>query len=364
MGTHRPFGDLWAQVEKKLQHDRAPQATRLSLSIPCPVKGLLFSIKLQEMGMVCTHQRHSTLCLPQLLNHVRNWQTSAANQNQLKNADFSLLLHFKTSRRKENQQTSQVCFGSVLLPGHQSVVHFTQQFVHHLFLSKALWLQQPLFQGPCYCVRGGGMWSKVQGEPHEPGPWGCCCCSSLWQVLPPLEINDTLGLTWGLAAKTNNSNKHPGWACPYRGVAAKYFWIQACSTPGHPVPVSCVDGPCVLLISVFPAPLSQPQSHPQHVCPVASASAATMGNLDVWCAQGCITEQWDTLMGFWLAVKLQGGYFLPGQTESAPLEMMWQCRGCREGITRSSCSQCWCDRKGTWSWYSAWGNFSILASPH
>lgn len=86
--------------------------------------------------------------------------------------------------------------------------------------------------------------------------------------------------------------------------------------------------------------LVQPQSHPQHVCPVASASAAIMGNLDVRCAQGCITEQWDTPMGFWLAVKLQGGYFLPGQTESAPLAMMWQCRGCRERITRSSCSQC------------------------
>lgn len=121
MGTHGPFGDLRAQVEKKHQHDRAPQATRLSLSIPCPMKGLLFSIKLQEMGMVCTRQRHSTLCLPQLLIHVRNGHTPAANQNQLKNVDFSLLLHFKNSRKKENQQTSQVRFGSVLLPGHQSI---------------------------------------------------------------------------------------------------------------------------------------------------------------------------------------------------------------------------------------------------
>lgn len=71
--------------------------------MPCAMKGLLFSIKLQEMGMVCTRQQHSTLCLPQLLIHVRNGHTPAANQNQLKNVDFSLLLHFKTSRRKINR---------------------------------------------------------------------------------------------------------------------------------------------------------------------------------------------------------------------------------------------------------------------
>lgn len=144
-------------MEKKHRHDRAPQATRLSLSNPHPMKGLLFSVKRQEMGMVCTRQRHSTLCLPQLLIHVSNGHTPAANQNQLKNVGFSLLLHFKTSRRKENPQTSQDHFGLALLPGYQSVMHFAQQFVHHLFLCKALWLQQPLFQGPCYCVRGGGM---------------------------------------------------------------------------------------------------------------------------------------------------------------------------------------------------------------
>lgn len=55
------------------------------------------------------------------------------------------------------------------------------------------------------------------------------------------------------------------------------------------------------------APLSQPQCHPQHVCPVVSASAATMGNRDVWGAWGCITEQWDIPVGFWLAVRLQEG---------------------------------------------------------
>lgn len=35
-----------------------------------------------------------------------------------------------------------------------------------------------------------------------------------------------------------------------------------------------------------------------------------MGNRDVWGAWGCLTEQWDIPVGFWLAVRLQEGCFV------------------------------------------------------
>lgn len=145
----------------------------------------------------------------------------------------------------------------------------------------------------------------------------------------------------GTHCQDKHSHKQPGWACPYRGVAAKYFRIQSCSMPGHPVPVSCADGPRVFLVSVFPmaqgcTALSQPQSHHQHVCPVQPPWVTWLcGVLGAALLSSGISPG-----GIWFAVRLQEGNFLPGLTESAPLGMMWQCRGCRKGIARSSYSQC------------------------
>lgn len=95
------------------------------------------------------------------------WGTDIAQQQTKTSWKMLIFLYCCISKFQEGKKINRhlkstlvVCFS-----GRQSGMHFTQQFVHHLFLSEVFWLQQPLFQGPCYCVRGGRMQSKGQGEP-------------------------------------------------------------------------------------------------------------------------------------------------------------------------------------------------------
>lgn len=105
-----------------------------------------------------------------------------ANQNQLKNADFSLLLHFRTSRRKENQQTSQVFFGVCSSLGTR--VHFTQQFVHQSVSVQGTLAAAASFPGPLLlCERWRNVKQRPRRAPTSQGLQGCCYCSSLWLTL-------------------------------------------------------------------------------------------------------------------------------------------------------------------------------------
>lgn len=147
--------------------------------------------------------------------------------------------------------------------------------------------------------------------PTSQGLQGCCSCSSLWRALPPLEINDSLGSTWGLAAKTNTQTARLGLSVQRSGCkilvdpSLQHAWSPSAS-------VLC-RWTGVFLVSMFPmaqrrAPLPQPQSHPQHVCPAVSP----------------VQPPWVTWMcGLLGAVLLSTGI--------APWGFVWQ-HGCRRVI--------------------------------
>lgn len=293
MGMHRPFGGLWAQVEKKHQHDRAPEATRLSLSIPCPMKGLLFSIKLQETGMVCTHQRHSTLCLPQLLIHVRNWQTSQQTKTSWK---MLIFLYCCISELQEGRRINRHLKCSLVVCSSLGTrVHFTQQFVHQSVSVQGTLAAAASFPGPLLlCERWRNVKQRPRRAPRSQDLQGCCYCSSLW-----LTLAATTGDKWhpwfdgdSLPRQTLTQTARLGLSI--QGSGCKILQdpiLQHAWSPSASVLcrwTSCFPCFCVShgtgLHSLVPATIPSP---------ARLSSAATMGNLAVWGAWGCLTEQWD-----------------------------------------------------------------------
>lgn len=206
------------------------------------------------------------------------------------------------------------------------------------------------------CERWRNVKQRPGRAPTNQGLRGCCDCSSFWGALPPLEINYTLGSTWGLADKTNSQTNSQA------GLVHTEEWLQ--NTAGsklaaHMVTQCQCPVQMDLMFSSFPC-------FPRHSATLPCPNHNRIPSTSVlkclpaqppwvtWMCGAALLSSGDIPMGFWLAVRLQEGYFLPGVTESTSLGMMWQCRRCREGITKSqSYSQCCCERKGTWSWYSA-----------
>lgn len=179
----------------------------------------------------------------------------------------------------------------------------------------------------CFCLRCSGCSSlfsralvtvleveeckaKARESPHEPGPPGLCCSSSLGRALPPPEINDTLGSMWGLGAKANTQTISQAGLVTHRSgckipldPSLQHTWSPNASVLCRwtscfpPFRVSRGTGLCTLVPTTIPSPAHLGITH---LLPLRPPWVTWMHRV-----------LWDIPTGFWLAVGLLEGYFLP-----------------------------------------------------